>query len=140
MASAAAPPPIVGTPIDPPPKEVPAFATKLDSTTVGGIGYRAMRRYSFGNVGLLAEQAIEFKVDAAIANAAGDAAALAWLRGFRAAMQPHASGHAYQNYIDADIVDWERAYYGSNYPRLRRVKSKYDPDNVFHVNVNIRPR
>ena len=54
MASAAAPPPIVGTPIDPPPKEVPAFATKLDSTTVGGIGYRAMRRYSFGNVGLLA--------------------------------------------------------------------------------------
>lgn len=54
MAPAAAPPPIVGTPIDPPPKAVPAFATKLDRTTVGGIGYRAMRRYSFGNVGLLA--------------------------------------------------------------------------------------
>ncbi len=54
MTSAAAPPPIVGTRIDPPPKEVPAFAERLDSTTVGGIGYRAMRRYSFGNVGLLA--------------------------------------------------------------------------------------
>ncbi|HYO19265.1 MAG TPA: YhjD/YihY/BrkB family envelope integrity protein [Dermatophilaceae bacterium] len=54
MAPAAAPPPIVGTSIDPPPKEMPAFAAKLDRTTVGGIGYRAMRRYSLGNVGLLA--------------------------------------------------------------------------------------
>ncbi len=54
MASAAAPPPIVGTPIDPPPKEVPGFAEKLDRTTVGGISYRAMRRYSVANVGLLA--------------------------------------------------------------------------------------
>jgi uncharacterized BrkB/YihY/UPF0761 family membrane protein len=53
MASAAAPPPIVGTPIDPPPAEVPDFAEKLDRTAVGGIGYRALRRYSHANVALL---------------------------------------------------------------------------------------
>ena len=53
MASAAAPPPIVGTPIDPPPTEVPDFAEKLDRTAVGGIGYRALRRYSHANVALL---------------------------------------------------------------------------------------
>ncbi len=54
MASTAAPRPIIGTPVDPPPKDVPAFAEKLDRTAVGGIAYRALRRYSFGNVGLLA--------------------------------------------------------------------------------------
>lgn len=54
MASHAAPPPIAGTTIDPPPADVPAFAERLDRTAVGGIGYRALRRYSNANVGLLA--------------------------------------------------------------------------------------
>lgn len=54
MVSAAAPPPIAGTPIDPPPKAVPGYAEQLDRTVIGGIGYRALRRYSFAKVGLLA--------------------------------------------------------------------------------------
>ena len=54
MPPAAAPPPIAGTPVDPPPKDVPEFAEKLDKYAVGGIGYRALRRYSYGKVGLLA--------------------------------------------------------------------------------------
>jgi membrane protein len=54
MTTDAAPPPILGTPIDPPPRKVPGYAETLDRTAVGGIGYRAMRRYSYANVGLLA--------------------------------------------------------------------------------------
>ncbi len=50
----AAPPPITGAPNDPPQREVPKYAEKLDEYQVGGVGYRAMRRYSHANVGLLA--------------------------------------------------------------------------------------
>ena len=31
------------------------------------------------------------------------------------------------------------AVYGSNLSRLRDVKRQYDPDNVFHINLNIAP-
>ena len=54
MVSAAAPPPILGDPIDPPAKSVPPVAERLDRWAIGGIAYRAARRYSYANVGLLA--------------------------------------------------------------------------------------
>ena len=54
MVSSAAPPPIPGQPIDPEPQEVPEFAKKLDRNVVGGVAYRALRRYQYANVGLLA--------------------------------------------------------------------------------------
>lgn len=53
MATAAAPPPIVGASVDPPPRDVPGYADKLDRTAVGAIAYRALERYSYAHVGLL---------------------------------------------------------------------------------------
>jgi FAD/FMN-containing dehydrogenase len=32
-----------------------------------------------------------------------------------------------------------RAGYGANYDRLSQLKAKYDPSNLFHMNLNIRP-
>jgi len=55
------------------------------------------------------------------------------------ALHPYSSGGSYVNMMMEEGDDRVRATYGGNYERLGRVKSEYDPDNVFHVNQNIRP-
>jgi FAD/FMN-containing dehydrogenase len=41
--------------------------------------------------------------------------------------------------MEEEGEDRIRATYGANYERLTRIKAKYDPDNFFRVNQNIRP-
>jgi FAD/FMN-containing dehydrogenase len=65
----------------------------------------------------------------------------AWARRFLQALQPHGTGSVYVNFLDSDDdTSRIREAYGDHiYQRLAEVKAKYDPDNAFHHNKNIRP-
>jgi FAD/FMN-containing dehydrogenase len=63
-----------------------------------------------------------------------------WVRDVRADLKPWASGAVYLNFIGDEGTDRIVAGFGSeNYQRLARVKAQYDPDNIFHLNHNIKP-
>jgi hypothetical protein len=65
-----------------------------------------------------------------------------WARDFWTALRPHASSSgSYVNFMSEYEEDRLRATYGAaKYDRLARVKAIYDPDNIFHLNPNIRPK
>jgi len=69
------------------------------------------------------------------------AADRAWVRSFWEALRPHASSSgSYVNFMAEYEEDRVRASYGAaKYERLARIKADYDPDNVFHLNANIKP-
>lgn len=64
-----------------------------------------------------------------------------WVRDYWAALVPHASSAgSYVNFMSEYDEDRVRAAYGpEKYARLTALKAKYDPDNVFHLNANIKP-
>jgi len=72
---------------------------------------------------------------------AEDGMHMIWARDFWSAMRPFSSGGTYVNFLTADAEEERvRAAYGPTlYDRLARIKARYDPDNLFRSNQNIRP-
>jgi len=62
----------------------------------------------------------------------------AWIAEFSEALGPYVNG-AYVNVPNAGMADWETAYWGPNVDRLRMIKAKYDPYNVFSFEQSIPP-
>lgn len=46
---------------------------------------------------------------------------------------------AYVNVPNVGMLNWEKAYWGANLDRLRRIKAKYDPGNFFQYEQSIPP-
>jgi hypothetical protein len=66
---------------------------------------------------------------------------ISWARDSFAALKPYLAETRYVNYLENDEAgDPAAVAYGANYSRLRDLKTKYDPENFFSGNVNIRPR
>ena len=62
-----------------------------------------------------------------------------WTVDYWEALHPHSAGGAYVNVMMEEGQERVRATYRDNFERLGRIKARYDPDNLFHVNQNIRP-
>ena len=70
---------------------------------------------------------------------AEDERCIAWSRDYFQASAKFASAGAYVNFLTADETDRVKVAYGQNYDRLAQVKRKYDPENLFRTNWNVKP-
>jgi FAD/FMN-containing dehydrogenase len=62
-----------------------------------------------------------------------------WAVTYWDAVHPYAAGGSYLNMVTEEVQALVQKSYGENYERLTRIKAEYDPQNLFHVNQNIRP-
>ena len=69
-------------------------------------------------------------------------ASIAWVRSFWKELEPHSTGAIYLNFLtdsgEGEVArEAARSVYGASWDRLAEVKAKYDPTNLFHVNMSI---
>ena len=62
-----------------------------------------------------------------------------WARRVFEDTAPHATGSGYVNFLTEDEGERVAASYGTNYPRLQAAKRRFDPENLFRMNLNIEP-
>ena len=62
-----------------------------------------------------------------------------WARDYWNDLHPYSAPGAYVNFMMDEGEDRVKATYGKNYERLTKVKKKYDKNNLFRFNQNIRP-
>jgi len=68
-----------------------------------------------------------------------DARCIAWCRELFDAAAPYATGGVYVNFMTEEEGDRVAAAYGKSYGKLVALKDKYDPQNFFRFNQNVRP-
>jgi FAD/FMN-containing dehydrogenase len=68
-----------------------------------------------------------------------DDACISWAREFFARVEPYATGSVYVNFMTEEEAERIPSAYGVNQNKLEQIKHKYDPDNFFRVNQNIKP-
>ena len=70
---------------------------------------------------------------------ADNEANIKWVRDYSDATTPYSEEGGYVGFLADDDQGRIKANYKGNYERLIQIKRKYDPDNLFHLNQNIKP-
>jgi FAD/FMN-containing dehydrogenase len=112
-------------------ERVPGQARELDFTPWGGAYNQTaadatafvhrQERFVLKHAAVLGEDAAREQRDPA----------RQWVARSWAVAHPHATGGAFPNFADPDLVDPARWYHGANRARLDRIKETYDPENLF---------
>ena len=63
-----------------------------------------------------------------------------WCKDYWKALHPYSSGGAYSNFLMDEGQERVQASYKHNYKRLVSIKTEFDPNNLFSVNQNIKPK
>lgn len=79
-----------------------------------------------------------FSIDNIWEDPAEDESQIKWSRAFFDQIKPHMTG-VYLNFIGDEGEERVKEAFGAKYARLRELKTKYDPTNLFRLNQNIRP-
>jgi len=82
-----------------------------------------------------------FSIDAIWADAAANDEVISYARNFLDDLNDFSPGGLYVNFagLGEEGVDLVKSAYGKNYKRLSVIKKKYDPNNLFCINQNIKP-
>jgi len=68
-----------------------------------------------------------------------DEAVISWSREFYNELKPFSTGGVYVNLLGQDEKERVKSAYGTNFQKLREIKRKWDPGNLFRQNHNIKP-
>jgi FAD/FMN-containing dehydrogenase len=103
----------------------------------GAIGRATAEETAFGD----RDAEFMLSIDSTWSDPTDDERNIAWTRAFWEDMRRFARGKAYFNFpgLLEEGDSGVRESYGANYDRLAQVKARYDPDNLFRLNQNIRP-
>ena len=72
-------------------------------------------------------------------DASQNKANIKWVRDYYDATAPQSEEGGYINFMSEDDQGRIKANYKGNYNRLTQIKKEFDPDNLFHMNQNIKP-
>ena len=118
-------------------KELPSMHSTMHLYPINGAASRVARQDTAWNYRDANWAQVMVGVDPDPAN---NEKIISWTKNYYDALHPYSAGGAYVNFLMGDEGgDRVKATYGDNYERLVAIKNKYDPQNLFRVNQNIKP-
>jgi FAD/FMN-containing dehydrogenase len=115
------------------------IASPLSMIHIHHLGGAISREPAGGSAFAHRDSAFVYNLIATWTEPSEDQTHIDWAKSLFDELCPYSAGAAYLNFLGNEGAVRAAAAYGSSLARLSELKGRYDPDNVFRVNQNIRP-